>query len=156
MNAHLRTSKGKMLCLAAAALALGTGTAHAADPIVGAWLGTVQPADCSTGQALPAPAHRGMILYHHGGSLTNTDTNIAGRTPGFGTWWRDGQGYQTRFTFIRVTGGQPVGTTLVSRSVGLGADGQSSQGFAVVNLYDMESNLVAGPFCSIDTGVRLP
>jgi hypothetical protein len=142
--------------LTTAMLALTSGAALAADPIVGAWLGSIQPADCVSGDPFPVPAARGMLLYHHGGSLTNTDTNIAGRTPGFGTWWRDGAGYQTRFTFIRVAGGQAVGTTLVARSVALGADGRSSQGFAIVHLYDMDGNLQAGPFCSRDSGVRLP
>ena len=143
--------------LATAALALMTGAAQAADPIVGAWLGTIQPADCATGEPLPAPAHRGMLLYHHGGTLTNTDANLTGRGPGFGTWWREGQGYQTRFTFLRIDNGTAVGTTLVSRTVELGADGKSSQGFAVVQLYGMGGNLLpVGPFCSRDNGVRLP
>lgn len=154
MNARLHT-RGTA-ALAAAALALMTGAAQAADPIVGAWLGTIQPADCNTGQPLPAPAARGMLLYHHGGTLANTDTNITGRGPGFGTWWRDGEGYRTRFTFLRIANGSAVGTTLVARSVALAADRMTSQGFAVVHLYDMEGNLQGGPFCSLDSGVRLP
>lgn len=153
MNARLHTAW--KAALAASALALATGAAQAADPVVGAWLGTVRPADCTTGDLLPAPASRGMLLYHHGGTLTNTDTNIAGRTPGFGTWWRDGDGYQTRFTFIRIAGGQPVGTTQVSRRVGLSADRTASEAFATVYLYDLEGNVQAGPFCSRDSGVRL-
>lgn len=143
--------------LAAAALTLMTGAAQAADPIVGAWLGTIQPADCSSGEPLPAPAHRGMLLYQHGGTLVNTDTNLTGRGPGFGTWWRDGSGYQTRFTFLRVENGVFVGTTVVERSVELGADRHSSQGLAVVRLYDPVGNLIpVGPFCSRDSGLRLP
>ncbi len=144
------------VALAAAALALMTGAAQAADPIVGAWLGTIQPADCNSGEPLPAPASRGMLLYHHGGTLTNTDTNLTGRGPGFGTWWRDGETYQTRFTFLRIANGMPVGTTLVARTVAMAANHKSSQAFAVVHLYDLTGNLQAGPFCSRDSGVRLP
>jgi hypothetical protein len=58
--------------------------------IVGAWTAEVTILDCASGQATPAPPFRAIVVFHAGGTLSESSGPPTRRTPSFGTWSASG------------------------------------------------------------------
>ncbi|MFL6662598.1 MAG: hypothetical protein ACJ8G7_10470 [Rhizobacter sp.] len=125
----------------------------AADPMEGVWENTVTQRDCTTQAALAS--FRGLQVYHRGGTLTDTGGGpTATRSAGFGVWTRSGDTVTTKFRFFRYNAdGSPAGSSIVARTVTLGADNKSVTGASQVTVLDTAGNTVAQG-CSTDTGTR--
>jgi hypothetical protein len=138
-----------------ATLLLGLGSAaRAADPIVGVWIADAARVDCNSGAVLAS--FKGMQVFHHGGTLT--DTNSAAPTtrgPGFGTWWRDGEHYVARFRFARYfPDGNLDGYTVVTRTAVLGDGGDMAMATSTIEIRNA-SDFVVARACARDTAQRL-
>jgi hypothetical protein len=134
----------------------GSGLAlaqDAADPMEGVWENAVAQRDCTT-QAVVASV-RGLQVYHHGGTLEDASgAPTSARSVGFGVWSRSGDTVTTKFRFFRYgTDGTLAGSSVVERTITLGADGRSVTGTSQVTLLDVTGNTV-GRGCATDTGTR--
>jgi hypothetical protein len=74
----------------AACASLSGGEASRNPSIVGAWSAEVILVDCASGQAAPAPPFRAIVVFHAGGTLSESSGPPARRTPSFGTWSASG------------------------------------------------------------------
>lgn len=128
----------------------------APDPLVGVWIADAVRRDCASGNVI-SPPFKGLQVYHHGGTLTDTNSNPPGtRGPGFGFWGRDSDNrYTAKFRFARyLADGNLDGYTVVTRSITLSVDGNSATGSSRVELRNA-SDFTFATVCASDTAVRL-
>lgn len=83
------------LCIALAALLLGSGAASAQAPTLhGVWAQVITPRDCATNEPLPVPPFRVLLTFHRDGTVTESVGALsfaAGqRSIGHGQWAHDG------------------------------------------------------------------
>lgn len=82
---------------------LAFGRSQAPAPLEGTWVVTIQPIVCSSGQdVLGVPSVRAYLTFAQGGTMTETNSNVAfepgQRGPGHGYWQRTGRtSYQFGF-----------------------------------------------------------
>lgn len=124
------------------------------DPVVGVWTPSVTLRDCGSGAVLGLV--RGLTVFHHGGTLSETTTSPpATRGPGVGTWARQGDGYVSTFRFVRyLPDGSSAGITVIRRQFSIHADGTQT-GLSRLELQDPAGNVVATA-CATDLTTRLP
>jgi len=124
------------------------------DPYEGVWEAVVTAHDCTTSSILGT--FRGAQVVHHGGTLSDTNASPPGtRGPGFGVWSRNGDGtYAVKFRFYRYnTDGTLAGTTVVTSTRTLAADGNSYNGDTRSEVRDT-AGVVLSRTCVADVGSR--
>jgi len=162
MNAMQTRNASLLLVPAMAAMlvvqACGGGTdARAneqADPLEGTWESVVTQRDCNSGAT--TGTFRASQLIHRGGGLTDTNASPpASRGVGFGTWTRGSDGrYAIKFRFFRYNAdGSVAGTTVVTSTRTLNADGNSATGDTRAEVRDLAGQVIATS-CVSDAATR--
>jgi hypothetical protein len=133
-----------------------TATAQqAADPAEGVWEAVITARDCITNA--PVGTFRGAQVYHHGGTLSDTNGQpTATRGPGFGTWTRNGSAYTAKFrlyTYDPSTGALS-GTLRVTRNFTLSADGNTMTSTNTNSAEDLTGALLRKG-CGTDVSTRV-
>lgn len=121
----------------------------------GLWDSQVTLTDCNGNTLVSFEAYE---LFHAGGTLTSTDNTPPGRQgPGFGTWERAGRGkFSAPFQFFNFgTDGSFVGTQKITRTITLGADGNSYTSVVNFGSFDPNGNLLFSG-CGSETATRIP
>lgn len=118
-----------------------TATA-AADPIEGVWEAIVTRRDCASGASLGT--FRGVNVFHRGGTLSDTNgAPTSTRGPGFGLWSKTAAGYTAAFRFYRYNpDGSLAGSTRVSQTLTMAADGNSTEATISTQLLDLGGAVV--------------
>jgi hypothetical protein len=132
----------------------GAVAQSAPDPLVGVWESVVTQRDCTTGAT--TATLRGNSVVHGDGTFMDTPGAMpAARGPGLGVWTASGgAAYTVKFRFFRFNAdGTPAGSNIVTRTVTLGADGNSATGDSKVQVLDASGNTLAQG-CSTDTSTR--
>jgi len=126
----------------------------AADPMEGVWEGDVTLRDCTTSATIAT--FRGSQVFHRGGTMSDTNsTPTATRGPGFGTWVKSGSTYIVKFRlFTYDATGAVNGVARTTRTVTLGAGGNTATSVNSTQLFDMTGALVRNG-CGTDTGTRV-
>ena len=98
-----------------------------------------------------------QVFTSSGAMIEMANEPQARRTAQYGAWERiDGRLYAASGTFYRFDSlGKFVGTTKVSRTIELGADGNTFQHIARVSVYDASDHLVKSVVAKA-SGVRMP
>jgi len=136
----------------------GSSDAHAqevvADPLEGVWEGDVTLRDCTTSATIAT--FKGSQVFHRGGTMSDTNsTPTATRGPGFGTWAKSGATYVVKFRlFTYDATGAVSGVVRTTRTVTLGAGGNTATSINSTQLYDMTGALLRSS-CGTDTGTRV-
>jgi hypothetical protein len=122
--------------------------------LVGVWQVTVQPTNCQTGQPVPVPKFEAQIVFHAGGTSTESAAASSPRTPGFGTWEFAGP---RRYTAAAIATSYDVngffaGTTVVRRTITLAEDGDTFEAATRTVITDASGNAVTR--CAIGSGRR--
>jgi hypothetical protein len=83
------------LCIALAALLLGSSVASAQAPTLhGVWAQVITPRDCATNEPLPVPPFRVLLTFHRDGTVTESVGALSfapgQRSIGHGKWAHDG------------------------------------------------------------------
>jgi hypothetical protein len=125
-----------------------------ADPIEGVWEGPVTLRDCTT--SAPVGAFQGAQVFHRGGTMSDTNsTPTATRGPGFGTWVKSGSTYIVKFRFFTYDAtGAVSGVVRTTRTVTIGAGGDTATSVNTTQIFDMTGTLVRSG-CGSDTGTRV-
>ena len=125
-----------------------------ADPLEGVWEGDVTLRDCTTSATIAT--FRGSQVFHRGGTMSDTNsTPTASRGPGFGTWVKSGSTYVVKFRlFTYDATGAVTGVARATRTVTLGAGGNTATSVNSTQLFDMTGALVRSS-CGTDTGARV-
>jgi hypothetical protein len=121
--------------------------------IEGVWDVKVTILECDTGNAIRNV--RAMNMFIHGGTLTETATNLL-RGSSLGTWHQVGaQNYTAVFRFFRFNpDGSFAGTTKVTRNIELSRDANEFTATSSVETFDANDNLIATG-CARETASRL-
>ncbi len=129
------------------------GHSALAGRIEGVWDVRVTILQCDTGA--PIRNVRAMNMFIHGGTLTETATNLL-RGSSLGTWHHVGaQDYTAVFRFFRFNpDGSFAGTTKVTRSIELSRDANEFTATSSVESFDVNDNLIATG-CAKETASRL-
>lgn len=164
-----------LLGLAAATAAQASNPAHSggsptpANAIVGVWMGRIAIAPC--GLPVPSPGFLASVVFHAGGTLTETNTfplagmptplGLSARNgPGMGTWRYDPQTgrYATRLRFDWWVDGVYNGYQDITQEIDLSPDGNSytSTIFATRHAYDpvSQTHSAAVEFCGEGSSER--
>ena len=94
------------------------------DGLVGAWVADVSLLDCASGLQTQAPPFRAMVVFHAGGTLSETSGPSVRRTPSFGTWSRSSTNEYTAVSMLLTydANGTLTGAQEVRRAIRLTAD----------------------------------
>lgn len=127
------------------------------DRIVDAWLTTVTPRNCETGEPV-MPPFNSMVTHHQGGTISEygANPNTPFRSPGHGYWHRapGRNNYFMAFTFFPLTpAGQPVGRIRVEQYVNLNGSDEEMESYGTFELRNFAGDLLASG-CSTATGRR--
>jgi hypothetical protein len=139
----------------------GKGPGPHGHDLTGAWLVTIMPRNCATGDSLPNLAHEALFTFHEDGTLSvwaqNNSITLT-RSPSHGIW-KAGKHGNYRLTFVHLRYSLETGKYLGRQDAvatitlqGRGGDEFSMDSSATV--YDADGT-VAARACSNSTGVRL-
>ncbi len=106
--------------------ALAGGHRGPGDPLVGSWSATVTLRDCASGNPLPAPPFRAIVVFHAGGTVSEASGPSVRRTPSFGTWSRLSRRlYEASSVLLTYdAAGGATGSQEIRRTIRLEPDGQ--------------------------------
>ena len=129
------------------------GHSELAGRIEGVWDVRVTILQCDTGDTKGNV--RAMNMFIHGGTLTETATNLL-RGSSLGTWRQVGaQDYTAVFRFFRFNpDGSFAGTTKVTRTIELSRDANEFTATSSFETFDANDNLIATG-CAKETASRL-
>ena len=125
-----------------------------ADPMEGVWEGPVTLRDCTT--SAPVGVFQGSQVFHRGGTMSDTNsTPTATRGPGFGTWAKSGSTYVVKFRLFSYDAtGAVSGVVRTTRTVTLGAGGNTATSVNTTQFFDMTGTLVRSG-CGTDSSTRV-
>lgn len=125
------------------------------DPIEGFWQSSVTLRDCTSSATIGG--FRGLTVFNQGGTAgADNSQPSATKGPAMGSWKKATNGtYTVQLRFWRYAAdGTLAGQQRVTRTITLGADGQSLTSTITSQAFDNADNLVQTA-CGAETGVRI-
>lgn len=130
--------------------------------LAGAWLVSMMPYDCATGNSIPTAAYEALFTFHEDGTLSvwaQNNTITTTRSPSHGVWksMRDGT-YRLTFVHLRYAGAVPGAYLGRQDAVGtvtlLGKRGEEFSMESRATVYDTHGAVTANA-CGRSSAVRI-
>jgi hypothetical protein len=141
-----------VLVCATSAIAGNSSPQNGGGRLGGVWDSEVTLTNC---QGVTIRTLEAYVTFHHGGTLSNFDTNSL-NGPGTGTWQNLGGGsYSAPFRFFTFNAdGSQAGEIKITRTIQLAADAMSYTSTVVVAVFDVNGNQVA-TLCGSEAATRI-